>query len=821
MVETKDTVRSTLERCRSLALKSIEIQQRDLQLWGMLADFDRPILTMQSKSEGNQLRIFASFVEKGLVSRRKLPVHWSPSSQTALAEAELTYDANHQTTAVFAAFPTIATTINQQIHLLIWTTTPWSLFANMAVAINSDLEYVLIHTSKCDGKQYVVAKSCLKFVQQHFDSSVQIVREIPASWILQQSYYNPLECSERQTKGESKPVWEAQFVKPNEGTGLVHVAPAYGKEDFELFSKKSNGNPLLEVVDLKGKLVGDHVPVEMQQKSIQDASVVEFLMKQNLVVSSHQHRHKHPLDWRTNQIVIQMAMPQWFIDIESLKDPLIKSLDKITFHPASGKIRLRNILSDRSHWCISRQRLWGVPLPVFYRDQIDGEVLCDPEVIRHIASLFDQRGSQCWWNTSINELLPLSHRHLANCYTIKGTDTMDVWFDSGCIWSSNDQSKPVSDVIVEGSDQFRGWFQSTLITSMVHRNTPSTKCIISHGFVLDEKNRKMSKSLGNVVDPCKVIEKWGLDVVRLWAVTCNYEKDVVWNELTLKCLQGTIAKLRNTFRFLLGNTLNPMPLTSSSSHVIDYHDTNQNGKTTSAPTVRLQVPIDQWIVQRLKQTEGLVKRHLIDFQFSKAFAEIQSFVQQDLSAQYIDSIRDRLYLSLPYSEERRSIQIVFFLVIRHLNRLLEPFTPLLCAHISDHLDPVNIQLDHIPLNEKAIDQVQHLMQLKDTLIEQKYWDKQHASKVHVQFPEKKFDQLSTKDYIEILNVAHVSFEPFLEKSDNTHPVAVKMLQNHHKCHRCWGHFEEVTESNNLCNDCHHTMLSIQQNHPHISLQKCQ
>lgn len=512
--------------CKRFAQEAIERQVGSMQRWGLLAEYDRPVFTMDPLYEAHELEIFAKFVETGLVFTDKRPVFWSPSSRTALAEAELEYVEDHKSRACFAKFPLIG---SDECNLLIWTTTPWTLPANQGIAFNSRVKYVKI---SCQGSQYLVAESRVASLKGSFPD-IEIVKEIDTLNGL--CYWNPI------TETVNRLI-EADFVTEDSGTGLVHLAPAYGQDDFRV-CRQDKDLQLVEIVDEQGKFTPS-APSELVGLDIFDDihHVVDCLKAKGLIVRQEDHLHRYPYDWRSRKPVVQMAANQWFIQTGSIKDRLLKALDEIEFVPASGKKRFANMIESRSEWCISRQRLWGVPIPVFYWTN-SRQSLLDAEAIRHVAQMFKVKGSDAWWSLDTVDLLPEKYKPMAKDLE-KGTDTFDVWFDSGAFWQISPQ-RP-ADVYIEGSDQFRGWFQSSLISSVVARQIPPTKRIIAHGFVLDEKGAKMSKSLGNVLDPEKVIERagHGTDVLRLWAANSNFLHDVSIGS-------SSISITDNIFRILI------------------------------------------------------------------------------------------------------------------------------------------------------------------------------------------------------------------------------------------------------------------------------
>lgn len=501
--------------CARFAGEAIERQRRAMLAWGLLADFDRPVLTMTPQYEATQLRVFAKFVEQNLVFMDKRPVYWSPSSETALAEAELEYHDEHLSRTSFVKFPVVGS----RLRLLIWTSTPWTLAANQAIALNPRLEYCIVRDA--EGESMVVAKSCLEFLRSRLERTLEIIGTISANEILSFRYCNPL------VEGADNPVLPADFVTGDVGTGLVHLAPAYGSDDF--YVCRAHGIVEREVVTRDG-LFNSAAPPRLRGKSIFDEGLDRMfglLKEHQMLLAGLSYKHRYPYDWRSKKPVIQMVTNQWFIATERIKERLIQALDQVTIVPESGRRRFVNMIEARKDWCISRQRLWGVPIPCFYRKE-DGLPVMDVEIVEHVANVVETRGSDAWWKLPISALLPASHQSKAD-ELIKGNDTLDVWFDSGTFWSNHAVRQ--ADVYIEGNDQYRGWFQSSLISSVVATGAAPYRTLVGCGFVVDRRGSKMSKSAGNVVAPKDIIkgggrDPYGTDILRLWTASSNFLGDV-------------------------------------------------------------------------------------------------------------------------------------------------------------------------------------------------------------------------------------------------------------------------------------------------------
>ena len=637
--------------CRVFAKEAIERQREEMLQWGLLADYDSPVISMDAEYEARQLDVLASFAEKELVQLGKKPVYWSPSSRTALAEAELEYRDDHRSKAVYVGFPILG---RSNEYLLVWTTNPWTIPANQAIGFNPKLSYVQIKLS--NGSTYVIALDCLDRVAAMVCQGVDIVQVTPIELgTLSSILYGDITLTR-----QKNPMVIADFINSESGTGLVHLAPAYGKDDYEVFTSQ-NGKELKEIVNTDGTF-NELAPRELIGKNILEsegiAAVLGYLNSKGCLVATHDHVHKYPYDWRTKRPIIQMATYQWFINIGPVKEQIIKALDHVEFTPETGKSKLISMIKGRTEWCISRQRVWGVPIPVFYFK--DGKnYLFDSLTAGYFAEIVrNHGGTDAWWKLDLQNLLPPEYRHLLP-ELVKGTDTLDVWFDSGTFWTIN-KDRP-ADIYIEGGDQYRGWFQSSLITSIVSRGTIPFKRLVSHGFVLDEQGTKMSKSLGNVIKPQDLIhptqgKSRGTDILRLWAVGANYFNDMLLGEQSINNASETLQKLRSTVRFILGN-INDLP------------------KFTKNIMPRV---IDQSIMRYSDQIIQKVQGLYDQLDFAKGLDVLRSFIRDDLSAVYFDSVKSRLYVEPADSEARRSAQITLYFILKELMKVLRPIAPFLC-----------------------------------------------------------------------------------------------------------------------------------------------
>ncbi|MEB3232610.1 MAG: isoleucine--tRNA ligase, partial [Leptolyngbyaceae bacterium] len=522
------------QKAKAWALEQVEQQREGFKRYGVWGDWDQPYLTLQPEYEAEQIRVFGQMVLKGYIYRGMKSVHWSPSSRTALAEAELEYPDGHVSQSIYAAFPLVGVSepaeavlspFLDSLGVAIWTTTPWTIPANLAVAVNPDLTYAVVEVKgnsepKMGFSHLLVAKGLIDRLTQVFGVELVETATIQGKDLEYCTYRHPL------FDRESPVVIGGDYVTTESGTGLVHTAPGHGQDDFRV--GQQYGLPVLCPVDEGGYMTAEAGPFEGLNvlKDANDA-VIGALTEAMSLLKREPYEHRYPYDWRTKKPTIFRATEQWFASVEGFRDQAMAAIAQVQWIPAQGQNRITAMVGDRADWCISRQRTWGVPIPAFY-DEETGEVLMNEETMAHVQAIFRQHGSDAWWEMDVADLLPEAYRHNGHRYR-RGTDTMDVWFDSGSSWAAVAQQRdglqyPV-DMYLEGSDQHRGWFQSSLLTSVATNNCAPYKIVLTHGFALDENGRKMSKSLGNVVDPKVVIEggqnqkqepPYGADVLRLW-----------------------------------------------------------------------------------------------------------------------------------------------------------------------------------------------------------------------------------------------------------------------------------------------------------------
>jgi isoleucyl-tRNA synthetase len=662
-------------KARNFALKAVDEQRQGFKRYGVWGDWEHPYLTMNPEYEAAQIGVFGQMVLKGYIYRGLKPVHWSPSSQTALAEAELEYPEGHTSRSIYAAFkmtklaPAVKEVLEPflpNLEVAIWTTTPWTLPGNLAVAVNPELNYAVVQVgTQTPAKYLIVAADLVERLSEKFETELTVKATMPGKALEHSTYKHPL------FDRESEVVIGGDYVTTESGTGLVHTAPGHGQEDYIVGQRY--GLPILSPVDDRGNLTaeaGQFAGLNVLKDA--NEAIIQALIEAGSLLKEEAYGHKYPYDWRTKKPTIFRATEQWFASVEGFRDEALHAIASVNWVPTQGENRITAMVSDRSDWCISRQRSWGVPIPVFYDDQTN-EPLLTQETISHVQAIFAEKGSDAWWELSVEELLPEQYRNNGKSYR-KGTDTMDVWFDSGSSWAAvakqRENLKYPVDLYLEGSDQHRGWFQSSLLTSVATNDVAPYKTVLTHGFLVDEQGRKMSKSLGNGIDPAVVIEggknqkeepPYGADVLRLWVSSADYSSDIAQSKNIFKQLGDIRGKIRNTARFLLGNLHDFDP----AKHSVPYE----------------QLPeLDRYMLHRITEVFGDVTEAFERFQFFRFFQTVQNFCVVDLSNFYLDIAKDRLYISDLNSPRRRSCQTVLAIALENLARAI---APVLCHMAED------------------------------------------------------------------------------------------------------------------------------------------
>ncbi len=636
------------KKSEAFARKFVDIQREQFKRLGVFGDWENPYLTMDPKYEAEILRAFAVFVEKALVYQSKKPVFWSTGAQTALAEAEVEYE-ERDDTAVYVKFPIVSGELAGKASIAIWTTTPWTLPANLAIAVDPKTEYLVVMAGK-DGKaeNLVVAKPLLDaFIQATGLILMKQTGAIAGEKLAGSAAQHPF--LDRQSI-----VLTADFVTMDTGTGAVHIAPGHGEDDYWL--GKQNGLPILSPVDDHGRFTEEAGLPNLTGKYVFDANrdIVELLRQRGMLLGEQKFHHSYPYCWRSKTPIIFRNVEQFFIRIDELRGKALHAIKTVKWIPSWGEKRISGTVESRPDWVISRQRSWGVPLPAFYSK--DGEAILDAKIIRKLADLVAQRGSNIWFE--LNDV-DLARELGLPPGTTKRNDTIDVWIDSGvshkAVCALHPELRDPADMYLEATDQHRGWFQSSLMTSVALNNRAPYKICVTHGFVVDLDGKKISKSgtYDKPVNAGHFVDKHGADLVRLWASSIDYTDDVPFSEEMFTRLGDTYRRIRNTLRILLGN-------------LYDFESGKHESRKEDFTLV------DRWILERLDHVIADCRSAYESFEFHKVYHTLNQFCAVDLSSLYIDITKDRMYCDASDSPRRRATQIAMYQIFDALCRLLAP-----------------------------------------------------------------------------------------------------------------------------------------------------
>ena len=647
------------KECRVFAEKWIDIHKDQFKRLGVIGDWENYYSTMSFDAEAQIVRELGKFLKEGSLYRGFKPVLWSTVEKTALADAEVEYQ-DHKSDTIYASFKIKSTNVKELGggEIIIWTTTPWTIPANKALAYNENLTYVLIKITD-DGdfkdKAIIIAEALLESVTKDCNiNKYKILKKFLGKEFKGTVCRHPFfELG----YDYDIPLLEANFVTTEQGTGIVHCAPSHGPDDFNLCL--NNGIKAIETVDGDGKYTNNVLLFEGIHIFKANSLVIEKLKEQKKLLSNGELIHSYPHSWRSKAPLVHRATPQWFISMEShkLRDKALKAIDETTFYPNKGKERLKSMIETRPDWCVSRQRVWGVPLPIFLNKKTK-EILVDDEVFENIAKIYEKEGSDCWFSDDPQKFL--GKKYVAEDYE-KLSDIVEVWFDSGSTHSfvlekRNDLKWPAS-MYLEGSDQHRGWFHSSLLQSCGTRGKAPFESILSHGFVVDGKGLKMSKSLGNVISPEDILKKYGADILRIWVASSNYAEDLRIDYGILDQHSDSYRKIRNTFRYLLGNL-------NDKFENIDLEKINLE-----------ELPeLEQFMLHKIYCLNLEFEKYFKNYDFHNLYKELLNFCTVDLSAFYFDIRKDCLYCDPKDSDKRKSTLILLNII---LDSLLKWFAPIL------------------------------------------------------------------------------------------------------------------------------------------------
>ncbi|HDU0726999.1 TPA: isoleucine--tRNA ligase [Staphylococcus pseudintermedius] len=793
------------DKCQAFAMEQIDIQKKDFLRLGVNGDFDNPYITLKPEYEAAQIRLFGEMADKGLIYKGKKPVYWSPSSESSLAEAEIEYH-DKRSASIYVAFDVKDSKgiVADDAKFIIWTTTPWTLPSNVAITVHPELTYVQMNV---DGTRYIIAEALVDAVAEQLGWDKEaVVREKDFKG-------SELEYIEAQHPfiDRISLIINGEHVTTDAGTGCVHTAPGHGEDDFIVGQKY--GLEVISPLDDKGVFTAEGGPFEGMFYDKANQAVTELLTEKGALLKLDFITHSYPHDWRTKKPVIFRATPQWFASISKVRQDILDAIEDTKFKVDWGKTRIYNMIRDRGEWVISRQRVWGVPLPVFYAE--NGDIIMTKETVYHVADLFEQHGSNIWFERDAKDLLPegFTHPGSPNGEFTKEQDIMDVWFDSGSSHRGVLETRPElsfpADMYLEGSDQYRGWFNSSITTSVATRGRSPYKMLLSHGFVMDGEGKKMSKSLGNVIVPDTIVKQKGADIARLWVSSVDYLADVRISDEILNQVADVYRKIRNTLRFLLGN-------------INDY-----NPATDRIAEANL-LEVDRYILNRLREFTAGTLDHYESFDYLNIYQEVQNFINVELSNFYLDYGKDILYIEEKNAHKRRSMQTVLFEILVNMTKLLAPIIPHTAEEVWSHIEQVDeesVHLTNMPAKEEVdqalLDKWNTFMALRDDVNRaleaarnEKVIGKSLEAKVKIG-NSSSFDTLAFlegfNDLHQLFIVSQVELVEDTKGEAYQHGTIEIAKADGEKCARCWNYSESlgsVGELDDLCPRCQEVVKTL-------------
>ncbi|HDP1963215.1 TPA: isoleucine--tRNA ligase [Staphylococcus aureus] len=795
------------EKCKEFALEQIELQKKDFRRLGVRGDFNDPYITLKPEYEAAQIRIFGEMADKGLIYKGKKPVYWSPSSESSLAEAEIEYH-DKRSASIYVAFDVKDDkgVVDADAKFIIWTTTPWTIPSNVAITVHPELKYGQYNVN---GEKYIIAEALSDAVAEALDwdkASIKLEKEYTGKELEYVVAQHPF--LDRESL-----VINGDHVTTDAGTGCVHTAPGHGEDDYIVGQKYEL--PVISPIDDKGVFTEEGGQFEGMFYDKANKAVTDLLTEKGALLKLDFITHSYPHDWRTKKPVIFRATPQWFASISKVRQDILDAIENTNFKVNWGKTRIYNMVRDRGEWVISRQRVWGVPLPVFYAE--NGEIIMTKETVNHVADLFAEHGSNIWFEREAKDLLPegFTHPGSPNGTFTKETDIMDVWFDSGSSHRGVLETRPElsfpADMYLEGSDQYRGWFNSSITTSVATRGVSPYKFLLSHGFVMDGEGKKMSKSLGNVIVPDQVVKQKGADIARLWVSSTDYLADVRISDEILKQTSDVYRKIRNTLRFMLGN-------------INDF-----NPDTDSIPESEL-LEVDRYLLNRLREFTASTINNYENFDYLNIYQEVQNFINVELSNFYLDYGKDILYIEQRDSHIRRSMQTVLYQILVDMTKLLAPILVHTAEEVWSHTPHVKEESVHladmpkvVEVDQALLDKWRTFMNLRDdvnraleTARNEKVIGKSLEAKVTIASN----DKFNASEFLTSFDALHqlfiVSQVKVVDKLDDQatayeHGDIVIEHADGEKCERCWNYSEDlgsVDELTHLCPRCQQVVKSL-------------
>lgn len=795
------------EKCKEFALEQIELQKKDFRRLGVRGDFNDPYITLKPEYEAAQIRIFGEMADKGLIYKGKKPVYWSPSSESSLAEAEIEYH-DKRSASIYVAFDVKDDkgVVDADAKFIIWTTTPWTIPSNVAITVHPELKYGQYNVN---GEKYIIAEALSDAVAEALDwdkASIKLEKEYTGKELEYVVAQHPF--LDRESL-----VINGDHVTTDAGTGCVHTAPGHGEDDYIVGQKYEL--PVISPIDDKGVFTEEGGQFEGMFYDKANKAVTDLLTEKGALLKLDFITHSYPHDWRTKKPVIFRATPQWFASISKVRQDILDAIENTNFKVNWGETRIYNMVRDRGEWVISRQRVWGVPLPVFYAE--NGEIIMTKETVNHVADLFAEHGSNIWFEREAKDLLPegFTHPGSPNGTFTKETDIMDVWFDSGSSHRGVLETRPElsfpADMYLEGSDQYRGWFNSSITTSVATRGVSPYKFLLSHGFVMDGEGKKMSKSLGNVIVPDQVVKQKGADIARLWVSSTDYLADVRISDEILKQTSDVYRKIRNTLRFMLGN-------------INDF-----NPDTDSIPESEL-LEVDRYLLNRLREFTASTINNYENFDYLNIYQEVQNFINVELSNFYLDYGKDILYIEQRDSHIRRSMQTVLYQILVDMTKLLAPILVHTAEEVWSHTPHVKEESVHladmpkvVEVDQALLDKWRTFMNLRDdvnraleTARNEKVIGKSLEAKVTIASN----DKFNASEFLTSFDALHqlfiVSQVKVVDKLDDQatayeHGDIVIEHADGEKCERCWNYSEDlcaVDELTHLCPRCQQVVKSL-------------
>lgn len=793
--------------CQEIAWKYLNIQRDAFKRLGVIADWDNPYITFLPEFEARQIGVFGEMAKQGCIYKGMRPVYWCPSCETALAEAEIEY-AEDTTNSIYVKFPMtddkgklkgIVDSL-ENLYVVIWTTTTWTLPGNMAICLNPEFLYVVV---EANGERYIVARDLVENVAKAAGiSEYKILGEIKGSELEYTVCRHPF-------LDRDSLVIVGDHVTLDAGTGCVHTAPGHGAEDFEVCRNYPEIETLVPVDD-KGYLTQEAGPFAGMFYEKSNKAILALLKEKKLLLAEETIIHQYPHCWRCKDPIIFRATEQWFISINKFKDAALKAIKDVRWIPAWGEERISKMVEDRGDWCISRQRLWGLPIPIFYCSECGKEII-DDETIKAVQELFAREGSDAWYTHEATEILPEGYACECGSRSFrKEKDIMDVWFDSGsshvAVAEPNpDLGWPV-DMYLEGSDQHRGWFQSSLLTAVATKGRAPYRQVLTHGYVVDGQGKKMSKSLGNVIDPMDVCKQYGADILRLWVSSSDYKTDIRISNEGFKQLSESYRKIRNTARFLLGNIYDFNP----GEHSVPYAEMEE---------------LDRWALMKLNKLVDKIEKAYSDYDFHVMLYAIHNFCTVDMSSFYLDVTKDRMYASKADSRERRSGQTAMYIILDTLTRLLAPVLVFTSEEIWKYLphtqkdNPESVMLNDWPevrpeYEDQALEEKwDRILEVRETVLKaleearnEKLIGQSLQAKVVLKAGKALYDFL--EGIKELLPTVFITSQVELELTDKGGLEAVVKLADGQKCERCWIYSETVGHNHEhptLCERCGKTV----------------